>query len=88
MEVEHFHHRISTVEAAVSQIKTDVAVIESRFETVLPVIVKIGASVEAMNNTMQQQHGAMKGIRLVWACVGGMATIAAAVAAYIFRSAG
>ena len=86
MELEHVHDRISTVEASVAQIKTDVAVMESRFETLIPVIVKIGASVEAMNNTMQQQAGAMKGIRFVWAAVGGLIAMLAGWAAYVARN--
>jgi len=78
--------RIRSVETDLHAIKTDVAVMRSEFDTALASVGSVASDVRDIRDTLQQQQGAMKFVRLVWAGIGGLIALLSAWAAYVTRS--
>jgi hypothetical protein len=77
--------RLRAVESDVHDIKTDVAVLRSEHDAAMGSLLSISKDVRIISDTLQQQHGAMKFVRLVWAAIGGLIALLSAWAAYVTR---
>jgi hypothetical protein len=85
MDDHGIRDQIRAVELDVHSIKTDVAVLRSEFDTAMNSVVGIGKDVRVISDTLQQQQGAMKFVRIGWAAIGGLVAIAAVWIAYLSR---
>lgn len=79
--MQEFNARLKEVEGDVHSIRTDVAVLRSEFDGTLKIVGDMATDVKQINETMQQQKGAVTFVRFAWAVIGaGLAVFAAYIA--------
>ena len=80
--MQEFNARLKDVEGDVHSIRTDVAVLRSEFDGTLKVVSQMAGDVKQINETMQQQRGAVTFVRFAWAVIGAGLVIFSVYIAY------